>query len=68
MNSIGKIDHDFFFLNLLVIFTLRCRSDDSCVACTTIDEKHYVISKRRGTEQEKQTLVSLEGGAIYTCE
>lgn len=46
-------------------FSLRCKSDDLCVSCVTRDN-HYVIIQRRGTEQEKQTLVSDAGGAIFT--
>ena len=43
----------------------RCLSDDLCVACATTDDKRYVIIQRRGTAQEKQTLVSAADGAIF---
>ena len=54
------IAHVFLFH----FFSLRCKSDDLCVACVRRDNR-YVIIHRRGTEQEKQTLVSDAGGAIF---
>ena len=47
---------------------LRCFLDDWCLGCATTDDKRYIIIHRRGTEQEKQTLVSHAGGAIFTGE
>ena len=55
------IAHVFIFH----FFSLRYKSDDLCIACVTRDNR-YVIIHRRGTEQEKQTLVSDAGGAIFT--
>ena len=46
----------------------RCISDNFCVTCATTRDKRYVIIQRRGTAQEKQTLVSAAGAAIFTGE
>ena len=52
-------------VSIFHFLSLRCKSDDLCVACVTRDNR-YVIIQRRGTEKEKQTLVSDAGGAIFT--
>ena len=41
-------------------------SDELCVACATTRDNRYVIIHKRGTVQEKQTLISDAGGAIFT--
>ena len=50
-----------------LFFSHRCKSGDFCVACTTRHE-HYVIIHRSGTVEQKETLVSDAGGAIFPGE
>ena len=64
-NAIGTYPtgmHSCFFL---IFAFFRCLLEDWCVGCVTTDDNRYVIIQRRGTEEQKQTLISDTGGAIY---
>ena len=44
---------------------LRCLLDDLSVGCMKTLDERYVIIQRRGTVEQRQTLVPDTGGAIY---